>query len=69
MTTLRMLSCLRASLAADPSPPPMINTLLGLLIIISTIEREKKMFMEQKNEKQITITKGINGINRISVYH
>lgn len=30
MTTLRTVLCLRTSLAAEPSPPPMMNTVSGL---------------------------------------
>lgn len=33
ITTLSSNLCLRASLAADPSPPPIINTVFGLHIL------------------------------------
>lgn len=33
MTTFSSDLCLRASLAADPSPPPIMKTVLGLHIV------------------------------------
>lgn len=33
ITTLWMVLCLSTSLAADPSPPPIINTVLGLQLL------------------------------------
>jgi hypothetical protein len=33
MTTLSTVLCLRTSLAADPSPPPIMNTVFGLQLV------------------------------------
>lgn len=45
MITLWMVLCLRTSLAADPSPPPIINTALGLQLLN---KRKKKDIIIQQ---------------------
>jgi hypothetical protein len=45
MTTLSTVLCLRTSLAADPSPPPIMNTVFGLQLV--SVDKSKIQYSFQ----------------------
>lgn len=59
MTTFSIFWCFSVSLAVDPSPPPIINTVLGLKIIqkIKRKDKNKNLLASDCSPTKIILVK------------